>query len=54
MEAEDVFVLDGVGDGVGVQLALENILRRPVGGLLAINLLIIRVLLKNRRAGKTK
>jgi len=35
VEAQDVFVLDGVGDGVGVQLPLEEVGGGAEGFLLA-------------------
>jgi hypothetical protein len=54
MEAQDVAVFDGVGDGVGVQLLLEDVGRSLVGRLLAFDLLIAGVLLEDRRAGKAE
>jgi hypothetical protein len=39
VEAQDVPVLDGVGDGVGVELFLEEVLRGPHGGLVVLDLL---------------
>ncbi len=43
-----------MGDGVGVQLLLEDVCRGFVGGLLAFDLLIAGVLLEDRRAGKAE
>ena len=50
MKAEHVLVLNGVGDGVGVQPLLENVFRRPVRALLPVHLRVVRVVLKNGRA----
>ncbi|SCZ84437.1 hypothetical protein NSMM_160027 [Nitrosomonas mobilis] len=54
MEAQHVAVFNGVGDGVGVQLLLEDVRRGLVGRLLAFNLLSAGVLLEDRRAGKAE
>ena len=54
MEAQDVAVFDGVGDGVGVQLLLEDVRRGLEAGLLPLDLLIAGVVFKNWRAGKAK
>jgi hypothetical protein len=53
VEAEDVPVLDGVGDGVGVELLLEEVLggrRRPA----PLDLLIGGVFLEDGRAGEAE
>ena len=42
VEAQDVPVLDGVGDGVGVELLLEEVLRGLHGGLRVLDLLLRR------------
>jgi hypothetical protein len=39
VEAQDVAVLDGVGDGVGVELLLEEVRRGAHGGLGVLDLL---------------
>jgi hypothetical protein len=54
MEAQDVAVFDGVGDGVGVQLLLEDVGGGFVAGLLAFDLLIAGVLLEDGRAGEAE
>ena len=41
MEAQDVRVLDGVGDGVGVELLLEEVCGGLEGGLLTFDLLAV-------------
>jgi hypothetical protein len=54
MEAQHVAIFNGVGDGVGVQLLLEDILGGFVGSLLTFDLLIVGVLPKDGRARKAK
>ena len=54
MEAQDVAVFDGVGDGVLVQAALEQVVGGAVAGLLAFDLLIRGVLLEDGRAGEAE
>ena len=54
MEAQDVPIFDGVGDGVGVQTLLEKIFRGLHGGLRVLDLLLRGVFLKDRRAGKAE
>ena len=54
MEAKDVAVFDGVGDGVGVELLLEEVFRGPQAGNLSFNLLLRGVLLENGRAGEAE
>ena len=54
VEAEDVPVLDGVGDGVGVELLLEEVLRGLERRLLALDLLVGGVCLEDRRAGEAE
>ena len=54
MKLEDVAVFNGVGDGVLVQAALEQVVCRAVAGLLTFNLLIAGVLLEDGRAGEAK
>ncbi len=54
VEAQDIAVVDGVGDGVGVQLLLEDVCSGLEGGLLTIDLLIGGILLKDRRAGEAE
>ena len=54
MEAEDVAVFDGVGDGVGVQFFIEEVDRGLIGGLLFFDLLVIGVFLKNGGAGEAE
>ena len=52
VEAQDITVVNGVGDGVGVQFPLKDVGSGLEGGLLTIYLLIGGILLKNRRAGE--
>jgi hypothetical protein len=54
VEAQDITVVDSVGDGVGVQFPLKDVGSGLEGGLLTINLLIGGILLKNWRAGETE
>ena len=54
VEAQDVAVFDGVGDGVGVQFLLEEVFGGPVASLLAFDLLIAGVLLEDGRAGEAE
>jgi len=54
VEAQDVVVFDGVGDGVGVQLLLEDLFRGFPGGLLLFNLLIGGIFRKDGGAGKAE
>ena len=54
MEAQDIAVINGVRNGVGVQFPLKDVGGGYVGGLLTINLLIGGILLKNWRAGETE
>ena len=46
VEAEDVSVLDCVGDGVGVELLLEEVLGSSKGGHVTLDLLDGRVVLE--------
>ena len=54
VEAEDVPILDRVGDGVGVKLLLEEVLGGSKGGDVSLDLLDGRVLLEDRRAGEAE
>ena len=54
VEAQDIPVLDGVGDGVGVQFLLEEVGGGLEGGLLTFDLLIGGVFLEDRRAGEAE
>lgn len=54
MEAQHVAVFDGVGDGVGVQLLLEDVCRGLVAGLLALDLLIAGVLIEDGRTSEAE
>ena len=54
MEAEDVPIINGVGDGVGVELFLEQILRGAHGGLGVLNLLQGGIGLEDGRAGEAE
>ena len=54
VELEDVLILDGVGDGVGVEFLLEKIRSGLVGGLLPLDLERAGVLLKDGRAGEAE
>ena len=54
VEAEDVPVLDGVGDGIGVELLLEEVFRGLHGGLRVLDLLLGGVFLEYGRAGETE
>ncbi len=54
VEAQDVAVLDGVGDGVGVQLLLEQVRRGAHGGLGVLDLLQAGIGLEDGRAGEAE
>ena len=54
VEAEDVPVLDRMGDGIGVELFLEEILRGSQGGDACLDLPHGRVVLEDRGAGETE
>jgi hypothetical protein len=54
VEAQDITVVNGVGDGVGVQFLLKDVGSGLEGRLLTIDLLIGGVLLKDRRAGEAE
>ncbi len=54
VEAQDVAVLDGVGDGVGVQLLLEEVLRGFERLDVAFDALVAGVLLEDGRAGEAE
>ena len=54
VEAEDVPILDRVGDGVGVELLLEEVLGGSKGGDVALDLLDGRVVLEDRGAGEAE
>ena len=54
MEAQDVAVFDGVGDGVFVQRLLEEVLRGLERLNVAFDALVAGVLLEDRRAGEAE
>jgi len=54
VEAKDIFVFDGVGDGVGVEFALEEVLRGAERGDIPIDLSDGGVFGEDRRAGKAE
>ena len=54
VEAQDVPILDRVGDGVGVQLLLEEVLGGSEGGHVSLDLLDGRVVLEDRGAGEAE
>jgi hypothetical protein len=54
VEAQDVAVFDGVGDGVGVQFLLEEVLRGPERLNVAFDALVAGVLLEDGRAGEAE
>jgi len=54
VEAQDVRVLDGVGDGVSVELLLEEVHGSPHGGLFVFDPLCGGVLLEDGRAGEAE
>ncbi len=54
MEAEDVLVFDGMGDGVAVQLALKDIGGGTERSLVVLDLHAGGIFLKNRCAGKAE
>ena len=54
MKAQHVAVVDGVGDGVGVQLFFKDVLGGSVGTDRAVDLLVSGVVIKNGCAGKAK
>ena len=54
MEAEDVPILDRVGDGVGVEFFLEEVLGASKGGDVSLDLPDGRVVLKDRGASEAE
>ena len=54
MEAQDIPVLNGMGDGVGVELLLEEVLCGAHGGLGVHDLLLRGIGLEDGRAGEAK
>jgi len=54
MEAKHVAVIDGVGDGVSVELIIEHVLGGYHAGLLSFDGAIDGVLLEDRCTGKAK
>ena len=54
METEDVPILDRVGDGVGVELLLEEVLGGSQRGDVSLDLLDGRVVLKDRGASEAE
>ena len=54
VEAQDVPVLDGVGEGVDVELLLEQVRRGAHGGLLVLDLLESGIGLEDGRAGEAE
>ena len=54
MEAQHVAIINGVGDGVGMQLLFKNVFGGFVGAHGAVNLLVAGVVFKDRRAGKAE
>ena len=54
MEAQDIPVLDGMGDSVGVELLLEEVLCGAHGGLRVHDLLLGGIGLEDGRAGEAK
>ena len=54
VKAQDVAVLDGVGDGVFVQRLLEEVLRGLEGLHVALDALVAGVFLEDRRAGEAE
>ncbi len=54
MEAQDVPVVDGMGDGVGVELLREEVFRGAHGGLRVLDFLERGVRLEDGRAGEAE
>ena len=54
METKDVSVLDGVGDGVGVELLLEEVLRGTHGGSRVLDLLKCGIGIEDGRSGEAE
>ena len=54
MESQHVSIIDGVGDGVGMELIAEHVFSGYHAGLLAFDGAIDGVLLEDRCAGKAK
>ena len=54
VEAEDVPILDRVGDGVGVEFLLEKVIGGSEGGAVTLDLLDGRVVLEDRCAGEAE
>ena len=54
MEFQYVAVVNGIGDGVGVQLLFKDIQGCLKCGVCAVNAFVTGVFFENRRAGKAK
>ena len=54
MEFQDVAVINGIGDGVGVQLLFKNVQGRLKCGICAVNAFVTGVFFENWRAGKAE
>ena len=54
MKLQYIFVVDGMGNGIGMQAFLKNIFRGFVDAFFTINLYIVGIFFKNRRTGKAK
>ena len=54
VETEDVLILDRVGDGVGVEFLLEEVLGGSQGGDVSLDLLDGRVVLEDRGASEAE
>ena len=54
VEAEDVPILDRVGDGIGVELILEEVIGGSKGGDISLDLPDSRVILKDRGTSEAK
>ncbi len=54
VKAQDIFIINGMGDGIGVQPPLKEVNSRSVGCFLPLDLTIDRVVFKDRCAGEAK
>ena len=52
METQHNFVIDGMGNGVGVEFFFEDIFSGDIGANIAVYLLVAGVFVEDRRAGK--
>ena len=54
MELENVFVINGIGDGVLMELLLEDVFCGDVGGCGTVNFCVVAVVFEDWRSGETE